>query len=270
MRNSSPKPGSRRSKRGPIASGVRSRGATPVPPVTRTASATAGRARDATRSRRVGGSSTSSASSTTVNPASSTNRRKSLPSRSWPASGCPTRSPARRESSTPAAPRLCESRALRSPTSTGPLHVQLPLFRGVRAPAARRPIRRHRGRSARAARHATRATPAADRARKERAADDRRHQEADAAHPAQDQPARRVCSCQSLNTTPTPSSHPKKVRPPAPDRPDDRLSALGEHRPHRPSMARGKASTKRGRVAQRRCRGWTLSRTRWSVRPCVS
>src|SRR6185436_5472183 len=77
IRNSSPKPGKRRSNSAPTASGVRSRGPMPVPPVTMTASASP--ASRATASRRAAGSSASSVSDATVNPASSIRRRKTRP-----------------------------------------------------------------------------------------------------------------------------------------------------------------------------------------------
>ena len=77
MRNSSPKPGRRRSNSAPTASGVRSRGPIPVPPVTMTTSASP--ARRATASRSAAGSSASRSSDVTENPASSINRRSRRP-----------------------------------------------------------------------------------------------------------------------------------------------------------------------------------------------
>ncbi len=77
MRNSSPKPGRRRSNSGATASGVRSRGEMPVPPVTRTASLA--RASRATSSRNASGSSARIASATTAKPAASSNRRSVCP-----------------------------------------------------------------------------------------------------------------------------------------------------------------------------------------------
>ena len=114
MRNSSPKPGRRRSNSAPTASGVRSRGPMPVPPVTMTASlvaAPAARDRVAQRRRLLGEQARPTSPRTPPpRPAGAAAARP----RWCPACGCRTRSPARRAPTRPTGPATCGERLART------------------------------------------------------------------------------------------------------------------------------------------------------------